>query len=103
MFKRFIPLLALAAFMLSSCGKSQPTFMVYIPKNIGNPDFDPMVDGFKQAASEANVGFEQVARATADATSQLPLIRAQIQLGANVIAISPSSPAELNQAVQEAM
>src|SRR3989440_315657 len=95
MLKRFIPLLALAAFMLSSCGKSQPAFMVYIPKNTGNPYFDPMVDGFKQAATEANVAFEQVAPATADATSQLPLIKAQIQLGAKVIAISPNSPEAL--------
>jgi rhamnose transport system substrate-binding protein len=89
--------------MLSSCGKSQQAFMVYIPKNTGNPYFDPMVDGFKHAATEANVGFEQVAPATADATSQLPLIKAQIQLGAKVIAISPNSPDALNQVFKEAM
>jgi rhamnose transport system substrate-binding protein len=96
-------LISLVTFALTSCNKSAPPFMVYIPKNTGNPYFDPMVDGFAQAAKEANVTFEQVAPATADATSQLPLIEAQVQRGVKVIAISPNSPDALNETFKEAM
>ena len=106
MHKPFSILLVLGALLLTSCKRSSSsdsTFMVYIPKNTGNPYFDPMIDGFKQAADEAKVSFEQIAPATADATSQLPLIKAQIQRGVKVIAISPNSPDALNQVFKEAM
>jgi rhamnose transport system substrate-binding protein len=104
MLKRLTLVLVAATLFLSSCGQqSNPPFMAYIAKNTGNPYFDPMIEGFKQAAKEANVDFVDVAPATADATSQLPLIKAQIQRGVKVIAISPNSPDALNQVFKEAM
>jgi rhamnose transport system substrate-binding protein len=87
----------------SSGGGGGKIKLVYIPKNTGNPYFDPMIDGFKKAAEEAGMDFTTVGPATADATSQLPLIKAQVQRGANVIAISPNSPEALNATFEDAM
>lgn len=80
-----------------------PVKIVYIPKNTGNPYFDPMIDGFRKAAEETGADFTTVAPATADATSQLPLIEAQVQRGVNVLALSPNSPDALNPALMNAM
>jgi rhamnose transport system substrate-binding protein len=77
--------------------------IVYIPKNTGNPYFDPMINGFRKAADETGAEFTTVAPATADATSQLPLIKDQVQRGVNVLALSPNSPDALNTALREAM
>jgi rhamnose transport system substrate-binding protein len=88
----------------SSGGGSSATVRIcYIPKNTGNPYFEPLIDGFKKAATETGAEFTTVAPATADATSQLPLIQDQMQAGVNVIAISPNSPDALNAAFKEAM
>jgi rhamnose transport system substrate-binding protein len=76
---------------------------VYVPKNTGNPYFDPMIDGFRKAAEETGAEFTTVAPATADATSQLPIIKDQVQRGVNVLALSPNSPDALNPALREAM
>jgi rhamnose transport system substrate-binding protein len=62
-----------------------------------------MIEGFKKAAEETGMQFDTVAPATADATSQIPLIKAQAQRGVNVIAISPNSTDALNQVFKEAM
>jgi rhamnose transport system substrate-binding protein len=43
-----------------------------------------------------------VAPATAEATSQIPFIEAQIQRGVEVIAIAPNSPDALNQVLRQA-
>lgn len=111
-------LLALAMLVLVSCEKSssnagsssgaKPTDatsvkMVCIVKNTGNPYFDPLIEGFKRAANEAGCEVSDIAPADATASSQLPLIKAQIQRGVNVIAISPNSPDALNQVFKEAM
>ena len=77
--------------------------IVYIPKNTGNPYFDPMIDGFRKAAEETGAEFTTVAPATADATSQLPLIDAQVQRGVSVLALSPNSPDALNPSLMNAM
>lgn len=79
------------------------TKMVYIPKNTGNPYFDPLIDGFKKAADQAGMQFDSVAPATADPTSQLSIIKAQVQRRVNVLAISPNSPEALNLAFKQAM
>src|SRR4051794_32817971 len=71
----------------SSSGDSKIR-IVYIPKNTGNPYFDSTNDGFAQACKETGAEFSTIAPATADATSQIPLIKDQIQRGVNVIAIS---------------
>src|SRR3954465_13028841 len=99
-------LMLLAIISLASCDRSSSSSairIVYIPKNTGNPYFDPMIEGFRKAAQETGMQFDTVAPATADATSQLPLIKAQVQRGVNVIAISPNSTDALNQAFKEAM
>lgn len=77
--------------------------IVYIPKNTGNPYFDSIIGGFEQAADELGFNFTTVAPATAEATSQIPFLRTQIQRGVDVIAISPNSPDALNQVFQQAM
>ena len=43
-----------------------------------------------------------MAPATAEATSQIPIIEAQIQRGVDVIAIAPNSPDAMNQVLDEA-
>jgi len=77
--------------------------IVYIPKNEGNPYFDSIIAGFQEASGELGFEFTTVAPATAEATSQLSFIKAEIQRGVDVIAISPNSSDALNQVFQEAM
>jgi rhamnose transport system substrate-binding protein len=104
--------------MLASCKKTVPSAIstgstgsnaggklqiVYIPKNTGNPYFDPLIEGFKKACQENGADFTSIAPADADATSQLPIIKDQIQRGVNVIALSPNSPDALNPALRQAM
>lgn len=76
--------------------------IVYIPKNTGNPYFDPLIEGVKKAVEENGAEFATIAPDSADATSQLPLIKDQIQRGVNAIVISPNSPDALNPVFEEA-
>jgi rhamnose transport system substrate-binding protein len=76
--------------------------IVYIPKNAGNPYFDPLIDGFNKGCEENAANFATVAPDSADATSQIPLIKDQIQRGVNAIIISPNSPDALNPVLDEA-
>ena len=92
----------LLALIFCSAATAQ-TKMVYIPKNTGNPYFDPLIEGFKKAAEEAGDQFDSVSPATADPTSQLPLVKAQVQRRVNVLGISPNSPEALNLAFKDAM
>jgi len=71
--------------------------IVFVGKNTGNPYFDSLTQGFVEACEQIACEFEFVAPATAEATSQIPFIEAQIQRGVDVIAISPNSPDALNQ------
>jgi len=79
-----------------------PLKMVYIGKNTGNPYFDSINGGFVDACKELGCEYEFVAPATAEATSQIPFIEAQIQRGVNVIGIAPNSPDALNQVLDDA-
>ena len=79
-----------------------PVSIVYIGKNTGNPYFDSITGGFEDACESLGCEFEFVAPATAEATSQIPFIEAQIQRGVDVIAIAPNSPDALNQVFQAA-
>src|SRR5205085_1652482 len=114
----FVLKLALIGLVLSltSCGKSssssstatsQPSGstirIVYIPKNTGNPYFEAVIRGFEESAKELGDDFRQVAPATADPTSQQPLISDQVQQGVNVLAISPNSTDLLNMPLKDAM
>src|SRR5687767_11447236 len=74
-----------------------PLKIVYIGKNTGNPYFDSITGGFEDACKSLGCEFEFVAPATAEATSQIPFIEAQIQRGVDVIGIAPNSPDALNQ------
>ena len=76
--------------------------IVYIGKNTGNPYFDSINGGFVDACKQIGCQYEFVAPATAEATSQIPIIEAQIQRGVNVIAIAPNSPDAMNQVLDEA-
>lgn len=76
--------------------------IVYIPKNTGNPYFDSIVAGFEDACEVLGCTFSTTAPATAEATSQIPFITAQIQRQVDVIAISPNSPDALNQVLDRA-
>ena len=82
--------------------KKGPIRIVYIPKNEGNPYFDGIIKGFQKAGKELGYEFTTVAPATAEATSQLPFIKDQIQRGVNVLAISPNSPDALNSVFDQA-
>lgn len=73
------------------------TEIVFVGKNTGNPYFDSLTQGFVDACEEIACNFTFVAPATAEATSQIPFLEAQIQRGVDVIAISPNSPDALNQ------
>ncbi|HEX8465609.1 MAG TPA: rhamnose ABC transporter substrate-binding protein [Abditibacterium sp.] len=77
--------------------------IVYIPKNTGNSYFEPVIAGFRKASEELGYDFTTVAPATAEATSQIPFIKQQVQRGVNAIAISPNSPDALKPVLKEAM
>lgn len=76
--------------------------VVYIPKSSGNPYFTQVQNGFEEAAKQFGYSFEVHAPATADPTSQLSIIKDEIQRGVNVICITPNSPDALNTAIDEA-
>jgi rhamnose transport system substrate-binding protein len=82
--------------------QDDPLSIVYIGKNTGNPYFDSITGGFEDACAALGCEFEFVAPATAEATSQIPFIDAQIQRGVEVIAIAPNSPDALNQVLRQA-
>lgn len=103
MFKKSL-LIGLAAGLAfaSAAAAQDPIKIVYIGKNTGNPYFDSITGGFEDACKEKGCEFEFVAPATAEATSQIPFIEAQIQRGVNVIGIAPNSPDALNQVLDDA-
>ncbi|MCX5568081.1 substrate-binding domain-containing protein [Kaistia nematophila] len=81
---------------------ADPVSIVYIPKNTGNPYFDSIIKGFEDGCKTLGCDFTTVAPASAEATSQIPFVTAQIQRGVNVVAISPNSPDALNQVFDRA-
>ena len=76
--------------------------IVYIPKNTGNPYFDSIIKGFTDGCKKLGCDFTTVAPASAEATSQIPFVTAQVQRGVNVVAISPNSPDALDQVFDRA-
>lgn len=108
-------LIILACLALTSCQKSSTTApeagapesgkkleIVYIPKQTGNPYFDDLAKGIEEAAGSLGHQFTMQGPATGEATSQIPIIKEQVQLGVDVIAISANSPDALNRALDEA-
>ena len=78
------------------------TTIVYIPKQSGNTYFNEVIKGLQEAADKAGCDFTTNAPATGEATSQLPIIKDQIQRHVDAIVISPNSPDALNVALDEA-
>jgi rhamnose transport system substrate-binding protein len=76
--------------------------MVFIPKNTGNPYFDAIDTGFLEASKELGFNYTTVGPATAEATSQISIIEAQIQRGVNVIGIYLNSVDALSSVLQRA-
>ncbi len=81
---------------------AKPVKIVFIPKSAGIPYFDSLHQGFQKACQEIGCEYTTVAPATAEATSQIPFIKEQIQRGVDVITIAPNSPDALNQVFDEA-
>lgn len=103
MLKKSLLLGLATSFAMATAGlAADPMKIVYIGKNTGNPYFDSITGGFVDACASLGCEFEFVAPATAEATSQIPFIEAQIQRGVNVIAIAPNSPDALNQVFDDA-
>lgn len=102
MLKKSLFGLALGLTMATGAFAQDPLSIVYIGKNTGNPYFDSITGGFEDACKSLGCEFEFVAPATAEATSQIPFIEAQIQRGVDVIAIAPNSPDALNQVLDDA-
>jgi rhamnose transport system substrate-binding protein len=86
---------------LASCSRAK-TDIVYISKNVGNPYFVPLEDGFQTACKTLSMSFVSIDPPSPDATSQIPLIKAQVQNNAKVICISPNSVDALNQTCDDA-
>ncbi len=76
--------------------------VVFIAKSAGNAYFAEAVKGFKEAADSLGVEFSDTAPTTGEATSQIPVIKEQIQRKVDIIAISANSPDALNPSLDEA-
>lgn len=77
--------------------------LVYIPKNTGNPYFEPLIQGYGDAAKEFGFTARTQAPDTADATSQLRIIKDQVQQKVAAIVISPNSTDALNAVFDDSM
>lgn len=102
MFKKTMLLGLAASLAMVTSALADPIQIVFVGKNTGNPYFDGLVQGFVDGCEILDCEFEFVAPATAEATSQIPFISAQIQRGVDVIATSPNSPDALNQVLDRA-
>lgn len=75
---------------------------VFIPKSAGNPYFARMEIGFDRSKGSAGIEYSTQAPQAADATSQISVIKNQVQRGQQVLVISPNSPDALNEALDQA-
>lgn len=76
--------------------------VVFVPYNSGNPYYDPIFAGLKDAVTEYGGTFEVAASDNPDPTGQIPIIRAQIQNKVDCIAVDPTSVDALNEVFTEA-
>ncbi|HLO97798.1 MAG TPA: substrate-binding domain-containing protein, partial [Fimbriimonas sp.] len=74
------------------------TKVVFIPKSAGNPYFARVEEGFKKAT---DIDFSTQAPQSADATSQISVLKDQVQRGQQVIVLSPNSPDALNETLDQ--
>lgn len=84
-----------------SASSGTKTKIAFIPKSAGNPYFARLESGFKSSADQFGVEFTSQAPITADATSQISVIKDQAQRGEEVIVLSPNSPDALNETLDQ--
>lgn len=98
---------AIAAVALAGCnsgagggaagGETGDIKVVFIPKNTGNPYFDQLTVGLKDAQKTDHIDVDVQGPAEGSATSQLPNIKDAAQAGAKAIVLSSNSPDALNE------
>jgi rhamnose transport system substrate-binding protein len=79
--------------------------IVFIPKNLGNPYFEAIDYGFKQAIDELGAdkfNYSMTGPAEADATSQIEYVEAAVQNGTDIIFIAANSNDALNGTFDDA-
>jgi rhamnose transport system substrate-binding protein len=74
----------------------------YICLQKGNPYFDPIITGMKEAVEAQGGVFRDTAPEAVEATAQIPLIEAAIQDKVNVICISPTAVDTMNNVLDKA-
>ena len=77
-------------------GSGGATKVVFVPKSMGIAYYEKMYPEFKRACTELGAEFDVVGPAKTDATSQIPIIKDQVQQGVNVILLAPNSADALN-------
>jgi rhamnose transport system substrate-binding protein len=77
-------------------GEGGPVRVVFIPKSMGIAYYERMYPEFERACTELGAEFQTVGPATTDATSQIPIIKDQVQQGARVLLLAPNSADALN-------
>jgi len=114
MFKTLIASLLAAAFLVgcgpsaSGKGSGDPsssdakTKVVFIPKDSGNPYFNRIEKGLAEKAGEYGLEVSTQAPANAQATSQISVIKDQVQRGVNVIVLAANSQDALNEVLDQA-
>jgi rhamnose transport system substrate-binding protein len=100
-----IPLLSLASLLIAfsvvcsgggGCEREKAATVVFIPKSMGIAYYEKMYPEFERACTEQGETFKVVGPAKTDATSQIPIIKAQVQKGVKVILLAPNSADALN-------
>ncbi|MDR3337994.1 MAG: substrate-binding domain-containing protein [Treponema sp.] len=74
----------------------------YICLQKGNPYFDPIIAGMKEAVESQGGVFRDTAPEQSEATAQIPLIEAAIQDKVNVICVSPTAADTMNTVLDKA-
>ena len=105
-----IAMLVTCATLLAACEKRQartptsqpageqdgPIRVVFIPKSLGIAYYEQMYPEFKRACAERGAEFDVVGPAKTDPTSQIPIIKDQVQQGVRVLLLAPNSADALN-------
>jgi rhamnose transport system substrate-binding protein len=74
----------------------------YVCLQKGNPYFDPIIAGMKEAVESQGGVFRDTAPEQVEATAQIPLIEAAIQDKVNVICLSPTAADTMNAVLDRA-
>lgn len=84
-----------------SAAAGAKTKLVFIPKSAGNAYFTQVESGFKKTADQFGIDFATQAPTSADATSQISVIKDQAQRGEEVIVLAANSPDALNETLDQ--